>query len=519
MDPAGSLHKLGGNILLLHVAPYLGLEASLYLAATSHFYRALLLYHTLTHNTIPARLLLPGRLPSSALGAVRDIEIGTNLSFTDLLWILEGGMLPAFTALTITENQHIARELLYVDLDQLRTLSVGFTTIIEFLDDPASTGMLRSLRSLTLDYNYGFFNPQSFLPQNLLRALGPASELRRLAISTDKWWASDGYDSMVLALLAAFSVPGSAPSKLNLLRLAFDYNRNDGDRPSAIVAARRSSLAHVMSPWRLEQLPRTLSTWNNTHESWYRGCGPTLFRLSKEEINALIELDQETWQRSRLCDFLVGPVSVPGDMLAHIGPLGTAVEGIEVDMSCHHLPPIFNPSIKFILLQFRANKPISAAPATLLLATSPWLKSLALYTDYGQSERLTVYPRIYEALVLPAIPNLTIFRIDVRLLLRAGQRRKCGLSQTPHAAARYELGWIPKVKKLRLDGWAGCSTCWRDCGSGTLRNYIMHGAGGAGMVTVRGIFCLFGETEEEVGCEELWEMYCLTPEQWQRAKV
>lgn len=430
-------------------------------------------------------------------------------------------MLPAFTSLTITENQHIAWQLSYFDLDQLRTMTVSYNNVVEFVSNPVSTGMLCSLRSLTIEYNDRIQDQQPFLPQDFLRALGPASELINLAISTNSWWVCDDYHSAVLALLGAFSVPGSTPSKLKLLSLAFNDLRDNGNQlPSVIVAAWKGSLANVQSPWRLSHLPIRPTLLEDISELWFPGCTRTLFRLSEKELIALIALDRKTWNGARLRDFFAGPVYVPGNMLAHVGPLGTALEGIQVDMSCHQeILPIFNSSVKYISLHFLANRIITADPEALLLATSPWLKSFELFTECGGSERLAVYPRIYEVLVLPTMPNLTTFRTDVRLLFRASQRRKCGLSQTPHAAARYELGWIPKVQKLRLDGWTGCSNCWRDCRDGTLRHFIKHGAGGAGKVTVRGVFCLFGEKVKGMGCEELWELWFASPENWQQLDV
>lgn len=521
LPPAGSLHKLGANIFLLHIAPLLGLDASLSLAATSHFFRALLLHHTLTHYEIPGRLLQSRQFPSSALAAIRIIKIGADISFADLVWILESGMLAGFTSLTIAENQHIARQLSYCDLHQVRTMTVSYTNVVQFVANPVSTGMLRSLCSLTIEYNNRIRNQQPFLPQDFLRALGPASELTNLAISTNSWWVCDDYHSAVLALLGAFSVPGSTPSKLKLLSLAFNDLKDNGNLlPSVIVAAWKGSIANVQSPWRLGHLPIWPTILEKPIELWVAGCTPTLFRLSEKELIALIALDSDTWNGPRLRDFFAGPVYVPGNMLAHVGPLGTALEGIQVDMSYHQeILPIFNSSVRYISLHFLANKIITADPKALLLATSPWLKSFELFTEFRGSERLAVYPRIHEVLVLPTMPNLTIFRTDVRLLLRAGQRRKCGQSQTPHAAARYELGWIPKVQKLRLDGWVGCSNCWRDCRDGTLRHFIKHGAGGAGKVTVRGVFCLFGGTVKGMGCEELWELWFTSPENWQHMGV
>lgn len=431
-------------------------------------------------------------------------------------------MLLRFTSLTISHNLQIPRALIHLPLIRLHTLSVCFATMVDFLADPASAAKLRGLRCLTLEYKRRSQHPQDCPPENLLRALGPASELIDIAISTNSPWVSDGYHSAVLALLDAFSVPGSAPPNLKLVSLAFnDLTDNGNDLPSVIVAAWKSSLEHVKSPWRLGHLPAISFTSDSITEDWLPGYGPTKFTISEKELNALLALNHRTWDGSLLRDFFTGPVHVPANVLAHIGPLGTALEGIEVDMSCDQaILPIFNPSVKYISLDFSPNKTISANPQPLLLGTSPWLKSLELSTDYYRSQRLVTYPRIYETIVLPAMPSLTTFRADVRLFLRAGERRKCGLSQTPHAAARYQLEFIPKhVPKLRLDGWTGCSTCWRDCRVGTLRHFIVGGAGGAGRVTVRGVFCLFGETEEGVGCEELWELRFMTPEDWQRYKV
>lgn len=501
MTSAGSLSRLDANIILLHLAPCLGLVDSLALAATSRFYRTLILHHALADNQIPAGLPLNGGFPQCALAAIMAVNIETAISSDDLLWILNSNHLPGLISLKIMGYHHISLQPNYIGMERLRTLTLPCSVASQFVANRFSGRIFKGLQSLNLEYDSGH---QRLLPEKLFLALGPHSPLTTLAMSAGWACSRDGYHSSVLALLAALAVPSSAPPDLALLSL---YFYNNSLTKSITIAARKSSLAHSKSAWRLGNLPSTTPYYFNI-ECWYSSYGRKPFFLSQAELDGLVALDEKTWHRARLPDFLVAPVHVIGNMLTHVGLLGTALEGIKIDMArTINLPTYLSPSITSITLTFMADETPRADAQPLLWAVAQSVEWFNLYTNNPSLLKPSVGPRIHELLVLPVMPNLTMFRTNIGLHVRDGESNSCALKKGPHGATRYEFGWIPKVLTLRIDGWIGCSTCWRDCGEGTLRHYIAHGAGGAGRVNVRGEYILSGETKKDVGCEKLWELY------------
>ncbi|KAL0635227.1 hypothetical protein Q9L58_005873 [Maublancomyces gigas] len=509
MTPGGSLGKLDANVLLIHVAPFLGLHASLALAATSTFYRKRILYHALANNTIPAHVYLTSLLPS-ARAAIKDVHIEPAATAVDVRVIMWGNTLPALRTLKISPGPRRFRQMLAEPnpgLQRISALTIDSSTVKDFVGDIASAGQLRNLLSLTIEHNINHGQCPTPLPAHLLRALGPDSKLTTLSFSSDAPLHCAQYHTAVLALLTALAVPESVPKKLSLLnlRLPISYHsKNDG--PSIIVAARMSSLAHPKSAWRLGRLSSApiLPSWINL--IWNEGCDSEAFILTQAELDKLIAINEKTWQRSNLTDFFASPVIFVGTNLGDVGLLGTALHGVEFHMSLHKIaPPRFYPSVTYMALRFEPGWSVYVDPKTWLLAAAPNLRYVELITRAKHLHNFYVFPRVHEIFQLPAMPKLEILRLDVKLLLTANARKDCGWKMASHEAPKFRLGWIPSVPTLRLDGWVGCSGCWGDCVEGTLRHYINNGAGGARKVTVRGQFYCFGE-EKDDGFGKEWEV-------------
>lgn len=535
MGPSGTLSRLDNNILLLHLAPLLGLDASLSLAATSHFYRKLLLHHTLGHHTIPSGYQLTTSFPPGALAAIRNINVEPATGQRDIQWILWGTKLPALKSMTISHTPDRYHHLIAVGelgLRRLHRLTIECFTASEFLTNRHSAGTLHSLRRLTIVHKCSEYRQCTWpLPAHLLRALGPHSKLTSLEISWYNALYSSHYHTAVLALLTALSQPGLAPPNLSLLSLSFPKGRHrESNGLSVIVSARKSSLANPKSGWRLGRLlypnfSRTEGIWNH----------PGYFMLTEAELDAIIALDEKSCHSSNLSDFFAGPVIFHSTALRHAGRLGTALQGIEIDMSLHQISPSFYPSLTCIVLNFVVGEPVCVDPMPWVRAAAPYLKSIELRTITRDSSiaseghmvqqvihpptmpNLTMMrtvtrdkripfagPRVHGLLNLQTMPKLTILRIDIRLLLAVGGHQKCGPTKESHTAARYQFGWIPAVSRLRLDYWNGCSGCWTDCNDGTLRHFDRNWAGGAGTVTVTGEFDLCVEEEPQFGM--LWDV-------------
>lgn len=509
MNPGGSLAKLDANVLLLHVVPYLGIYGSLTLASTSKYYRSLVLYHALAHNTIPAHALLDSLQPA-ALAAIRNIHIESPASALDIQTVMRGNTLPALRSLKISPAPGRYHQILAEPnpgLQRVIKLTIDSATAKRFVAHPNSAGMLRNLLSLTIEHTFPFGQCPTPLPEHLLRALGPTSQLTTLEISSDKGLHSARYHDSILALLTALSIPESVPQNLSLLGLCLPItHHSEKDGLSIIVAARKSSLAHPIAAWRLKRLPCAPLIPGWAKEIWNEGCDAESFLLTQAELDEIIAIDQQTWDRSRLTNFFASPVIVTGTTLKDVGLLGTSLHGIEFNMSTHKTaPPYFVPSLTCMALKFVADAAVSADPKPWLRVTAPHLRSVELIASWKREDNYRQYPKIYQLFKLPAMPNLRILRLDIKLLLAVGTGQECGRTKEPHGATKYEFGWIPSVPKLRMDGWWGCSVCWGDRGEGTMRHFIENGAGGAGKATVRGEFDLFGEEDEE-GFGREWEV-------------
>lgn len=490
------LSRLDDNILLIHLAPHLGVYGSLRLAATNTYYRNLLLHHTMGHNIIPSGSHLMSSFEPDALGVIRNIHIKPNTSDHDVISIMWGGdLLVSLEALTIdstfrTPNLLVAGEL---GMQRLHALTMECCTTSEFLTNLSSPGAMHMLGKLTIEHTCADDHECEWdQPGNLVHALGPASQLTSLAISSDNAGYSHYHDK-VLALLAALAHPDCAPPNLSLLSLSFPMERHSGSADSSIiVSARKSSLTHPKSAWSLGRIPDANST--RTEKIWdYAGY----FQLADAELDAIIALDDTFPDPTRLTDFFAGPVMVRGTALAQASRFGTAIRGIEFDLS---LPKIASPmlyhSLERIVLKFPDSHPVSVDPTPWLHAAAPNLKSLDLRTTDRLSHIPFAGPRVHELFALPAMPHLTTLQIDIRLLT-VGNHQNCGSTEQSHPASRYKFGWIPAVSMLRLDNWKGCSACWMDREGETLRHYDSTMAGRPRVVTIVGEFYLLPEEEEE----------------------
>lgn len=521
VSSAGSLARLDDNIILIHVAPYLGLHDSLALANTSRHYRNLLLHHTMGNNTIPAGRWLIHTFPEGALAAIKHIEIGLPTHYTDILSVLWGAGLPALRSLTIFCGMGGSHYLPFVGaqgLRRIRTLTVGSTTASDFFSHPQSAGTLRYLRSLTIQGETDRLGRSRFpVPGPLLRALGPVSQLTTLTMTSDRDTHCPDYHASALALLTNLSLWSATPPRLTLVRLSFHTGwHHERNGPSLIVAASRSSLTHPRYAWRLGRAPFSASHYFDI-PLWVPGCDPNCFLLTQKELDEIIEMNDTTWHRARLTNFFADPVIVSGTKLGHVGMLGTSLQGLEFDMLRHRISPTHFPhSVTSIALRYMADSAPTADPMPWLQSTAVNLKSIELLTGFERWFNASKFPRIHELFELPVMPNLTTLRIDSRLLLEAGEHRKCGWSTESHKAARYGVSWIPAVARLRLEGWSGCVGCWNDCAEGTMRHFVENGAGGAGVVTVRGMVTVRGRFnpnfgKQQMGFGEMWEVAFMSP--------
>lgn len=255
-----SLSRLDDNILLIHLAPLLGLDASLRLAGTNNYYRNLLLHHALGHNTIPSGHQLTTSFQPGAPAAISEIHIKPATSDWDVLSIMWGEKFISLKSLTISHTPYRSHNLLNareLGMRGLDTLTIECFTASELLTNQIAVGCLHCLRTLTIEQkcpdNHECAWPRR---EHILHALGPASKLTSLAISAGNAVYSNHYHNQVLDLLTTWSLPGSAPVNVSLVSLSFPIGQHpESDGHSLIVAARKSSLAHPKSPWRLGLLP------------------------------------------------------------------------------------------------------------------------------------------------------------------------------------------------------------------------------------------------------------------------
>ncbi|KAL0639495.1 hypothetical protein Q9L58_001524 [Maublancomyces gigas] len=516
-NPNGSLGMLDANVMLLHLAPFLGLADSISLANTNHHYRGILLHHAMGHNTIPAGRSLTTTFPLGVLSAIRHIDIGLSSTVTDTTSILWGNRLPALRSLTISSAMGGFLNVPTVGapgLANLHTLNINSTTASTFLAHPDSAGILQGLRSLVISADSNGIGPSQFpLPEDLFRALGSSSQLNSLSITSDSFSHCSIYHAAILALLSMLSLPETTPPKLALFSLSFrDRWHNPMDGTSLIVEACKSHLANNTSSWKLGHILASPLFPRDNNKPWGPGSDPNCFLLTQAELDDIIELDKKASHHFRLTNFFGGPVVVAGTKLGHVGLLGTALRGIECDMSRHEISPAhFCHSFTSIALHFMADPRVTVDPTQLLESAAPNLRSIELLSAVNRARYTSNFLRVHELFKIPSMPMLQTLRIDCCLLLEEGERGSCGSPPRSHKAARYALAWIPTVPELRLEGWCACVGCWKDCSEGTMRKFVENGAGGAGMVTIRGTVRVragFNSRtgKQEMGFGKIWEV-------------
>lgn len=491
-NPNGSLGMLDVNVMLVHLAPFLGLADSISLANTNHYYRHILLHHAMGHNTIPAGRSLITTFPLDVLSAIKHIDIGQSSTMTDTTSLLWGNRLPALQSVTISCD----------------------VTASTFFAHPGSTATLQGLRSLVItEKSNGNGLSQFPPPKNILRVLGSSSQLTSLTITSDSISHCPNYHATVLALLSMLSVPETALPKLAMLSLSFRDRWHDPmDGPSIVVEAWKCLLANNKSSWKLRHILVSRLFARDNNKPWGPGCDPNCFLITQAELDDIIELDKKTSRHIPLTKFFAGPVIVAGTMLGHVGLLGTALRGIECDMSKHrNAPEYFCNSVTSIALHFMADPRVTVDPTQLLESAAPNLKSIELLSAANYPVNGSKFLRVHELFTLPAMPKLQTLRINCCLLLEEGERGRCGYPPGSHKAARYALAWIPTVPELRLEGWCACVGCWKDCSEGTMRQFVESGAGGAGMVTIRGtvrVKASFNSDtgKQQMGFGKMWEV-------------